>query len=146
MRNSIVLLVVLSMGPARGLAVGQTPAAPSQERQEILAYQLTMPRADQLITAMQAMTQYVVSLPDFQDRVVRSMKMTPAGTGASPARAPAPSLGPIAAWIAEIEAEPKGSVPNRYLFDEAEAPRAGSGSSPTASPARESRRASAVKP
>ena len=78
MRNSIVLLVLLSVGPASGLAVGQTPAAPSQERQEILAYQLTMPRADQLITAMQTMTQYVVSLPDFQDRVVRSMKMTSA--------------------------------------------------------------------
>ena len=78
MRNSIVLLVVLSVGPASGLAVGQTPAASSQERQEILSYQLTLPRADQLITAMQAMTQYVVSLPDFQDRVVRSMKMTSA--------------------------------------------------------------------
>ena len=78
MRNSIVLLVLLSVGPASGLAVGQTPAAPSQERQEILSYQLTLPLADQLITAMQAMTQYVVSLPDFQDRVVKAMKMTPA--------------------------------------------------------------------
>ncbi len=78
MRNSCVLLVVLSVGPASGLAVGQTPAASSQKRQEILAYQLTLPRANHLITAMQAMTQYVVSLPDFQDRVVKSMKMTPA--------------------------------------------------------------------
>jgi hypothetical protein len=78
MRNSIVLLVVLALGPASGLAIAQTPAGSDQERQEILAYQLTLPRANQLITATQAMTQYVVSLPDFQDRVVKAMKMTPA--------------------------------------------------------------------
>jgi hypothetical protein len=53
MRNGIVLLVILSVGPATGLAVGQTPVAFSQERQDILAYQLTVPRANQLITAMQ---------------------------------------------------------------------------------------------
>jgi hypothetical protein len=78
MRKSLVLLLVLSLGLASGLAVGQASAAPSQERQVILDYQLTLPRANQLISAMQAMTQYVVSLPDFQDRVVKSMKMTPA--------------------------------------------------------------------
>jgi len=78
MRISIVLLIVLSVGQVSGTAAGQTPAASSQERQEILAYQLTLPRANHLITAMQAMTQYLVSLPDFQDRVVKSMKMTPA--------------------------------------------------------------------
>ena len=77
MRNSFVLLVALSVGPASGLAVGQTPAASSPERQEILAYQLTLPRANHLITAMQAMTRYLVSQPDFQDRVVKAMKMTP---------------------------------------------------------------------
>jgi len=78
MRNSLFLLAALSLGPASGLAVGQTAAAPSQARQDILAYQLTLPRANQLIAAMQAMTQYVVSLPDYKDRLVKAMKMTPA--------------------------------------------------------------------
>ncbi len=78
MRNGIVLFVVLSAGQASGTAVAQTPAVSSQEPQDILAYQLTLPRANHLITAMQAMTQYLVSLPDFQDRIVKSMQMTPA--------------------------------------------------------------------
>lgn len=78
MPNSIAVLVLLCVGQASGAAVGQTPTASSQERQEILAYQLTLPRANHLIAAMQAMTQYLVTLPDFQDRVVKSMQMTPA--------------------------------------------------------------------
>jgi hypothetical protein len=71
MRNAIVLLVILL-----GLANGQTAKTTPQERQEILNYQLNLPRANQLIAAIDAMTKYVVSLPDFQERVVRSMKMT----------------------------------------------------------------------
>ena len=59
-----------------GLVSGQ--ATSPEERQETLAYQLTLPRANQLIAAMEAMTKYVVSLPDFQDRVIKSMNMTPA--------------------------------------------------------------------
>jgi DNA-binding MarR family transcriptional regulator len=73
MRNSIALLVLLRLGQASGPAGGQTPTA-SQARQ----YQLTLPRANHLIAALQAMTQYVVALPDFQDRVVKTMHMTPA--------------------------------------------------------------------
>ena len=45
---------------------------------QILDYQLTLPRANQLISAMEAMTKYLVALPDYQDRMVKSMKMTPA--------------------------------------------------------------------
>lgn len=78
MRNSIAFLVLLYVSQASGAAVGQTAAASAQERQEILAFQLTLPRANHLIAAMQAMTQYLVSLPDFQDRVVKAMQMTPA--------------------------------------------------------------------
>jgi hypothetical protein len=37
-----------------------------------------MPRANQLITALEEMTKYVVSLPDFGERVRKSMQMTPA--------------------------------------------------------------------
>ncbi len=78
MRNRLALLVMLSVGHAGGTAVGQKPPAASQEGQDILAYQLTLPKANHLITAMQAMTQYMASLPDYQDRIVKSMQMTPA--------------------------------------------------------------------
>ena len=50
----------------------------SDDRQAILDYQLTLPRANQLIVAMEAMTKYMVALPDFQDRMVKSMRMTQA--------------------------------------------------------------------
>ncbi len=69
MRNAIVFLT-LSLGLASGQA--RTP----QERQEILDYNLTLPRANQLITAMEAMTKYVVSLPDWQTRMAGAMKKT----------------------------------------------------------------------
>jgi len=36
------------------------------------------PRADQLITAMDAMSKYVASLPDYVERTRKSMTMTPA--------------------------------------------------------------------
>jgi hypothetical protein len=63
---------------AAGLILAQAPQMSAEERQAILGYQLTMPRADQLITAMTAMTKYVVSRPDFQERLAKSMKMTAA--------------------------------------------------------------------
>ncbi len=72
MRNSIVLLMALT-----GLVSGQA-TQPSPQSQAILDYQLTLERANQLIPAMEAMTKYVASLPDSQDRVRKSMKMTPA--------------------------------------------------------------------
>lgn len=75
MRNTFALLAVLSLGPASGLAVGQMSP---EGRQAILAYQLTLPRANHLIAAMDAMTKYVISLPDFKARVLKTMKMTPA--------------------------------------------------------------------
>ena len=72
---TFVLVVAVSVGS--GTSVGRAQASMSPEqRQAILAYQLTLPRANQLITAMQEMTKYVVSLPDFQDRMIKSMKMT----------------------------------------------------------------------
>jgi hypothetical protein len=70
MRNAIVLLLVWV-----ALVSGQTSP---EKRQAILDYQLTLQRANQLIPAMEAITKYVVTLPDFQDRVRKSMKMTSA--------------------------------------------------------------------
>ena len=77
MRTTIwVLLLLGSWGPGTGSAQGQTPKSSAQERQEMLSYQLTLPRANHLIAAMDAMTKYLASLPDFQDRVLKSTHMT----------------------------------------------------------------------
>ena len=56
----------------------QVSGAAAQRRQQLLDYELTMPRANQLIVAMDAMTKYVASLPDFAERVRKSATMTPA--------------------------------------------------------------------
>jgi hypothetical protein len=64
MRKALILTLV-----SFGLASGQ-------QRQDILDYQLTLPRANHLITALEAMTKYVVSLPDFQQRLAKAAKMT----------------------------------------------------------------------
>jgi hypothetical protein len=79
MRETTALLVVLvSFGLAGGLAGGELPEPSPADRQEILDYRLTLPRANQLIAAMDAMTKYLVTLPDFQERVAGAMKMTSA--------------------------------------------------------------------
>jgi enamine deaminase RidA (YjgF/YER057c/UK114 family) len=75
MRNLTVLLAAVSFGLTSNLA-GQASKT-AEGRQAILNYQLTLPKANELITAMDEMTRYVVSLPDFQERMVRSMKMSP---------------------------------------------------------------------
>jgi hypothetical protein len=41
-------------------------------------YQLSLPRAEHLITALDALTKYLVSLPDYQERLRKSATMTPA--------------------------------------------------------------------
>jgi hypothetical protein len=67
---SLVLCVAVSPARAQNLS--------PQQRQAILDYQLTLPNAEHLITAMQAMTKYLVSLPDYQERVRKSMTMSAA--------------------------------------------------------------------
>ena len=69
----VALLVTCAAAPARAQR-GLTPEA----RQAIMDYQLTLPRAEHLITALDAMTKYVVSLPDYQERMRKSATMTPA--------------------------------------------------------------------
>jgi hypothetical protein len=56
----------------------QVSGGAAQRRQQLLDYELTMPRANQLIAAMDAMTKYVASLPNFAERVRKSATMTPA--------------------------------------------------------------------
>ena len=78
MRGTLVLLVVMFFGLAAGPARAQAPKTSAQEGQDILNYPLTLPRANQLIAAVEAMTKYLVSRPDFQDRLINSMKMSAA--------------------------------------------------------------------
>jgi len=61
-----------------GLAVGQGAKISDEQRKAIMDYPLTMPRANQLISALSAMTRYVVSLPDYAERVRKSAQMTSA--------------------------------------------------------------------
>jgi hypothetical protein len=73
MRYLIVLCALSSV-----LAFGQSPKLTPEQRQEILAYPLTMARANQIFTAMDAMTKYVASMPDFASVMAKQVKMTPA--------------------------------------------------------------------
>ena len=78
MRGTLVALAVMCAGltvaaPARA----QTPKTPS-EGQDLFNYPLTLPRANQLISAVEAMTKYLVALPNVQERLLDSMKMTAA--------------------------------------------------------------------
>ena len=69
----VALLVTCAPAPA-GAQRGLTPEA----RPALMDYQLTLPRAEHLITALDALTKYVVSLPDYQERQRKSATMTPA--------------------------------------------------------------------
>src|SRR5262249_9630993 len=61
-----------------GIVQAQASPNSDETRKAILDYQLTMPRANQLIAALEAMTKYVVSLPDFAERIRKSRQITPA--------------------------------------------------------------------
>ena len=76
MKSVIRYLVVCVLFTS--LAHGQASQMTDERRKALLDYQLTLTRANQLIAAMGEMTQYVVSLPDYGERVRKSMQMTPA--------------------------------------------------------------------
>ena len=89
MRTRVGLLwLVLCAAAYPTLAQGLSP----QQRQAILDYQLTLPGAEHLITAMQAMTTYLISLPDYQERMRKSATMTGAER------------------IAQLESDPKAAA------------------------------------
>ena len=83
-----LLCLVLCVAASPALAQNLSP----QQRQAILDYQLTLPIAEHLITAMQEMTKYLISLPDYQARMKKSATMTAADR------------------IAQIEADPKAAA------------------------------------
>jgi len=89
MRMRVGLLwLVLSAAAYPTFAQNLSP----QQRQAILDYQLTLPSAEHLITAMQAMTTYLISLPDYQERIRKSATMTGAER------------------IAQLESDPKAAA------------------------------------
>jgi hypothetical protein len=78
MRRTVILLVTVFVRFSTALAAGQAPEISPEQRQEFQNYQLTLSRANHLITAMEAMTKYVVALPNFKELMLKSTKMTPA--------------------------------------------------------------------
>jgi len=63
-----------------------------QQRQAILDYPLTLPTADHLLTAMVAMTKYLVSMPDYSERVRKAATM------------------PFTDRVAQLEKDPKAAA------------------------------------
>ena len=57
-------------------AVVYSQAGDAEKRQAVLHYELTMEKANELIPAMQEMTKYMLSLPDFAERLRNSKRMT----------------------------------------------------------------------
>jgi len=76
MRRTIVF-AVLACALAVPAARAQTPLS-DEAKKAILGYELTLPRANQLITAMAALSKQMVAAPDFKERMAKSMKMTTA--------------------------------------------------------------------
>jgi hypothetical protein len=77
MRFATLLFATTSLLATASLLCAQ-PSTTDAKRQAILDYKLDLKRANQLITAMTAMTKYVASLPDFKERAKKSAAMTPA--------------------------------------------------------------------
>ena len=75
---SFLLSLGILLGPVTNAAQSRGPGLSPQQRQAILDYHLTLPGAEHLIEAMQAMTKYLVSLPDYQERMRKSATMTAA--------------------------------------------------------------------
>jgi len=76
MRHASLFLFLFLLTQATASA--QTPAPSNTNREEILAYKLTLPKAHSLISATRDMTKYAMGLPDFQQRAVKMMTMTSA--------------------------------------------------------------------
>ena len=72
MKSTIRFLIAFVL--FTGIVQAQASPNSDETRKAILDYQLTMPRANQLIAALEEMTKYVVSLPDFTERVRNQCK------------------------------------------------------------------------
>src|SRR5678815_2537669 len=65
---AVVLFVFVAGARAQNLS--------DEARKAILDYPLTMDRANHLITALEAMSKYVISMPDYLDRMRKASQMT----------------------------------------------------------------------
>ena len=65
---ALVLFVFVAGARAQNLS--------DEARKAILDYPLTMDRANHLITALEAMSKYVISMPDYLDRMRKASQMT----------------------------------------------------------------------
>jgi hypothetical protein len=78
MSRGTLVSVVMLLATASGSAAAQGGQRSPEARQAILDFKLTMPRAEHLIAAIDEMTKYLVSLPDYQDRMRKSASLPPA--------------------------------------------------------------------
>ena len=74
MRRAIVW-AVLAWALVVPAARAQMPMS-DEAKKAVLAYQLTLPRANQLIAAMAALSKQMVTAPDFKERMPKLMKMS----------------------------------------------------------------------
>ena len=74
--TTLLLLAVLSVSTVR--SVSAQGALTQAQRDAILGYSLTLDRANHLITAMSGISRYLVSQPDYKERLAQSAKLTAA--------------------------------------------------------------------
>jgi hypothetical protein len=77
MRRRLFLALGFCLALAAVAAAQMSKMSP-EDRQAILDYQLTLPRANDLISAMAVMTRYLMSRPDAKERMLKAMSMTAA--------------------------------------------------------------------
>ena len=75
--TTLVLLFAIVVGSARSIDA-QSGGLTQQQRDAILGYSLTLDRSNHLIAAMASVSQYLVSQPDYKERLARSAKLTAA--------------------------------------------------------------------
>jgi len=73
---TFVSLIALACWPGSQALAGQGRPMSDEDRQAILAYQLSLSRANAILDAMGEMTRYIISRPDARELMQRSMKMT----------------------------------------------------------------------
>jgi hypothetical protein len=77
MRNKLALIVALTLGAAHIAAAQPAVKTGNQVNSAILSYDLTLSKANQLLTALPQMTKYVVSLSDYKERMAKASTMSP---------------------------------------------------------------------
>jgi hypothetical protein len=77
MRIKLAVVVALTLGAAHSATAQPAVKTGDEVNRAILGYDLTLPKANQLLTALPAMTKHVVSLPDYKERMAKASTMSP---------------------------------------------------------------------